>query len=74
MSVSYVLPGSVAVMSEKVGEEVRLHDGEDGRYWYEIHSSGALVIWLGKGGESATTEAVYGPGAWIRVSGDRQRH
>jgi hypothetical protein len=59
-------------MSEDGGVEHRRPDGEYGRYSYRIHSSGALIIWITKDDEEATVDVVYGPGAWIKVSGQQK--
>ncbi|MCW2869561.1 MAG: hypothetical protein JWL99_881 [Streptomyces oryziradicis] len=60
-------------MSEAVGVEERRPDGDEGRYSYEIHSSGALIIWVARGGgEAAEVDVAYGPGAWIKASGTRR--
>jgi hypothetical protein len=45
----------------------------EGRFWYQIHGSGALCIWVAKGGEADRIHKAYGPAAWLRVSGDQQK-
>ncbi|MGW3625670.1 hypothetical protein [Streptomyces sp. NPDC000880] len=50
-------------------EERRTDSEEEGRYTYEIHSSGALLIWVKRGSEPDMLHIAYGPGAWISVSG-----
>lgn len=50
-------------------EEHRTDSEEEGRYSYEIHGSGALLVWVKRGGEADSIHIAYGPGAWISVSG-----
>lgn len=43
---------------------------EEGRFWYQVHSSGALFVFVAKGGEADRPDTVYGPAAWRSVTGD----
>lgn len=46
----------------------RENDGSESRY--ELHASGALIIWNIKDGQRQI-ECVYGPNAWLSVSDKR---
>ncbi|MFF7203233.1 hypothetical protein [Streptomyces sp. NPDC008141] len=69
MTVSLLLPGPGGSMSETVGTEVFHRDGEEDHYEYEIHASGALIVWSIKRGAADAVLEAYGPGAWLKVSG-----
>ncbi|WP_405543958.1 hypothetical protein OG478_22875 [Streptomyces phaeochromogenes] len=46
---------------------------EEGRFWYQVHNSGALVVFAAKGGDADRTEIVYGPAAWRSVKGNASK-
>lgn len=46
-------------------------DSEDHRYRYEVHPSGALLIWKAEDGQAEAVEIAYGPGVWHSAEGER---
>lgn len=36
---------------------------------YKIHDSGALLVWVKKGGDAKKVEVVFSPSAWLKVAG-----
>jgi hypothetical protein len=39
------------------------------QYEYKIHESGALLVFVKKGGEMKKTEVAFAPSAWLKVAG-----
>jgi hypothetical protein len=72
MSVTWVVPGSSGMSVHAADEERRIDSEEEGRFSYEIHSSGALLIWVKHGGGADSIHIAYGPGAWISVTGTKR--
>jgi hypothetical protein len=72
MSVTLWLPGVSGAMSVEGGVEHRLEDTDAHHYSYGVHNSGALTLWTTRGHEEPTVDVVYGPGAWIKVSGQQK--
>ncbi|MGW8358720.1 hypothetical protein [Streptomyces wedmorensis] len=70
MAVKVWLPGAAGHMSEETGV-LRTWDDDQNVVSYELHASGALLLWARKPDRLEVTET-YGPGAWIKVTGDRR--
>jgi hypothetical protein len=69
MSVHWVVPKADNAMSETTGIPHEAQDTADEKYAFEIHHSGALIIWLLPLEGHPLVTSAYGPGAWIKVSG-----
>lgn len=55
-----------------ISETKYYRDLEGRRYRYEVHPSGALLIWKTVDGPAEAVEISYGPGVWHSAEGDRE--
>ncbi len=71
---SAIMPGMSVSVVLGTNAVIEFDDNkEEGRFWYQVHSSGALFVFVAKGGEADRAEIVYGPAAWRSVTGNASK-